>query len=545
MFIKYSIFFIVSIISLICKGTDSTFLQLKEPVMYSVQDFQIYQDTTQAGTVLTIIDEYNKGRFYDYKETSTGIPHHEIYWIRFEAFNKLPYNLTWMLEFNSQISNVWVYIMDSIGKFSGKPLSSASINNICRNKILIPLQYNKKSVIYIKIYNQVLINANLSKMELVPGQEFEKNLSLHGFLIGLLFGGYILIYIISLQICFTKRRKEYVFYSLYVAFNAIFAVFGSFITDKYLFSRDPWAAYSFYASILIAHMFYILFVRYFIEPENIPEKTDKYFFKPIMLFILIINPLVTAVSFFDIVLFKKIFDIVILTDACLGFILALTLFQIKIKPVRFILLGSFIMIIFGAISQLADVFDWTKNNYFYNTGALTELILFAYAINIKQKMIEKEKEEKERSLDRLKTKLSGQQRELTQKAIYITQTEQMLNNLKSKLQIIDSDSSKNKDILREILLDIEIYHNQNSWDDFEKYFTEVHPDFYIKLKQKYPELTSNEVRLCAMLRLTLNTKEIAVINGKTPKSIDVMRNRIRNKMKIDRNEKLYDILTTI
>lgn len=63
-------------------------------------------------------------------------------------------------------------------------------------------------------------------------------------------------------------------------------------------------------------------------------------------------------------------------------------------------------------------------------------------------------------------------------------------------------------------------------------------DFFKRLLESYPQLTSNDLRLAAMLRQGLSTKEIAEITIKEVRSIDTARNRLRKKMGITPEEDL-------
>jgi len=63
-------------------------------------------------------------------------------------------------------------------------------------------------------------------------------------------------------------------------------------------------------------------------------------------------------------------------------------------------------------------------------------------------------------------------------------------------------------------------------------FKQVHVEFYKNLIDKYPELTSGELRLCAFLRLNLSTKEIAQLTGQNIKALEMARFRLRKKMGI-------------
>jgi DNA-binding CsgD family transcriptional regulator len=66
--------------------------------------------------------------------------------------------------------------------------------------------------------------------------------------------------------------------------------------------------------------------------------------------------------------------------------------------------------------------------------------------------------------------------------------------------------------------------------EFETAFKAIYPDFFRNILQKHPELTPREVQICALIRLNLQTKQIAMITNNSPKSMEILRYRIRKKM---------------
>jgi DNA-binding CsgD family transcriptional regulator len=73
----------------------------------------------------------------------------------------------------------------------------------------------------------------------------------------------------------------------------------------------------------------------------------------------------------------------------------------------------------------------------------------------------------------------------------------------------------------------------------------VHNDFYDKLNEKFPNLSANEKRLCAFLRLNMSTKEISAITYQSINSITVARSRLRKKLELDSDENLISFLESI
>ncbi|MCE7064910.1 tetratricopeptide repeat protein [Dyadobacter sp. CY326] len=83
------------------------------------------------------------------------------------------------------------------------------------------------------------------------------------------------------------------------------------------------------------------------------------------------------------------------------------------------------------------------------------------------------------------------------------------------------------------------------WDEFKMYFEGVHKDFFTKLKKEYPDLSSGELRLAALIRLNLNLKESATLLNIAPDSVKTARHRLRKKLNLPEESNLTDYLMTI
>ena len=82
-------------------------------------------------------------------------------------------------------------------------------------------------------------------------------------------------------------------------------------------------------------------------------------------------------------------------------------------------------------------------------------------------------------------------------------------------------------------------------DTFELIIKEKNDLFYKNLKEKYPRLTSNEVRLCALIRLDFSSKEIASILNISVKSVEMNRYRLRKKLQLGSNQNLPDFINSL
>ncbi|MCW3466770.1 triple tyrosine motif-containing protein [Chitinophaga nivalis] len=87
--------------------------------------------------------------------------------------------------------------------------------------------------------------------------------------------------------------------------------------------------------------------------------------------------------------------------------------------------------------------------------------------------------------------------------------------------------------------------NEEDWTQFSQHFDEVHNNFLLTLKKKFPELTTTDLKLCAYLRINLTTKEIAQSMGISVRGVETSRYRLRKKLDLPGDTTLYDFLITI
>jgi len=150
-----------------------------------------------------------------------------------------------------------------------------------------------------------------------------------------------------------------------------------------------------------------------------------------------------------------------------------------------------------------------------------------------------------RHLEEIEKELDGQKRELASKMMFLNQKNELIKRLIERLQEIQNSADNSSEELTSIVNELRIDSPQSNWKEFETQFTQVHPDFYRRLFEKHPDLTSYEQRMCAFLRMNLNSKEISAITGRSLKSIEVTRSRIRTKLKLGRKDNLNSFLASV
>ncbi len=147
----------------------------------------------------------------------------------------------------------------------------------------------------------------------------------------------------------------------------------------------------------------------------------------------------------------------------------------------------------------------------------------------------------------LQQKLDYRNRELTSYTLNFVQKSELFQLLKEKVDALKEATPKQHD---KIVQDLNRLIKQNTnidrdWEDFKRFFEEVHSGFIKILKEKHPDLSSNDLKLCALTRLNLNIKESAAILGITPESVKTARYRLRKKLDLDQNEELLTYFLTL
>jgi len=134
--------------------------------------------------------------------------------------------------------------------------------------------------------------------------------------------------------------------------------------------------------------------------------------------------------------------------------------------------------------------------------------------------------------------------ELNHKAIQLANYVDFQKSVNSKLELLIEkvENIEAKDIISKLIDKIKINEKLNPLDTLRQQFIEINNNFTSNLLSKHPNITPAELKLCMLLRLNLNTKEIAVLVFQTYDSVRVSRTRLREKLQLDASENLPNYL---
>jgi tetratricopeptide (TPR) repeat protein len=83
------------------------------------------------------------------------------------------------------------------------------------------------------------------------------------------------------------------------------------------------------------------------------------------------------------------------------------------------------------------------------------------------------------------------------------------------------------------------------WKKFRQLFEKVYPGFFIRLKEKMPDLNASDIRLLALTKLQLPPKNIASMLGVTYDAVKKARQRLRKKINLPEEGTLEELVEMI
>jgi AmiR/NasT family two-component response regulator len=207
------------------------------------------------------------------------------------------------------------------------------------------------------------------------------------------------------------------------------------------------------------------------------------------------------------------------------------------------------------IRAAIEVANYQRNLEITNERIISEL---------KSEIEQRKKVEKERNL-RLQERIRAEQkvnqllkqkhnmeldlinRELATSSIFISQKNKIIGLIKKDInRLLKTEKSVTKVEIAKVLKTIdENIKFDNDWYRIKAHFEKIHPGFFDRLRKKFPQLTPNDHKLSALLRMNLNTKEISHILKITAPSTEISRIRLRKKLDLPKGINLTQFICEV
>ncbi|MDR1682932.1 MAG: hypothetical protein LBS25_06055 [Candidatus Symbiothrix sp.] len=175
----------------------------------------------------------------------------------------------------------------------------------------------------------------------------------------------------------------------------------------------------------------------------------------------------------------------------------------------------------------------------------------------KEKIFQADTQEKEKEIVSLKNQklqyeLRHKSQELANSTMNVIRKNEILLELNKIIEKIHEDMNKSdteklqpnirkrlKIMQQEIKQNIE---RDDNWKKFAENFDLIYENYLKRLKERFPELTKNDLRLCAYLKMGLSSKDMAPLLNVSYRSVEMCRYRIRQKLDLARDVNLMDFL---
>lgn len=227
---------------------------------------------------------------------------------------------------------------------------------------------------------------------------------------------------------------------------------------------------------------------------------------------------------------------------------AVSVYKFTILPPWYATGWAYTFYLFALIAMAIVTHRWYKLRLLKHQRAIEEKAELE-----KEEFRQKEKLANEQRIALLKTQqleadLASKRKELANSAMNIVYKNELLQKINEELlRLKDRDGKTlSGNQLRKIQEVIEDgMSDERDWQLFENSFDEVHEDFFRKLKTTYPDLSLNDLKLCAYLRMNMSSKELVSILNITLRGVEIRRYRLRKKLNLEHDQNLVEFLMDV
>ena len=178
-------------------------------------------------------------------------------------------------------------------------------------------------------------------------------------------------------------------------------------------------------------------------------------------------------------------------------------------------------------------------------GLAMSLVIFGLVYFTIQQKLKRNRLEKAQQKVLYEKELDYKKRELTAHTMHLAKKNEVLANLKERVEGLSASPDPSRAYRKLVnTIDIELQ-DDDYWANFKKYFEQIHTGFNNNVIDKYSSVTPNELRLMALLKLNLSSKEIANILNITDYGIKKARQRLRKKLGLSPDDSLEGLIMKI
>jgi tetratricopeptide (TPR) repeat protein len=148
--------------------------------------------------------------------------------------------------------------------------------------------------------------------------------------------------------------------------------------------------------------------------------------------------------------------------------------------------------------------------------------------------------------EELKKEIEYKNKSLTTYALSMVQKNEILEEVRESVELILKKPDNHEEHFKKLSKVVDYsFSLEKDWDEFKIYFEDVHSDFFVKLRERFPDLGGADLKLCSLIRLNLNMKQSAAILRISPDSVKVARHRLRKKFNMQTEDNLNGFIMAL
>ena len=202
------------------------------------------------------------------------------------------------------------------------------------------------------------------------------------------------------------------------------------------------------------------------------------------------------------------------------------------------------------IEELSEEIEYARRRqqFFY---ALALLVLVSVFLGYRLLVNKHHKDRLQAKLNReesqnLRLQLEMKDKEMASQSIHLQSIKAFSEGMTEKLrQFNRSLPLRQEEELSKLISEFEHRFPEELWEDFQMRFEKVNDSFYQKLMERCPDLSPVELRVAALLRLNLSSKEISDITNRSVGTISNTRSSLRKKLHLEDEANLVAYLISI
>lgn len=524
---------------------------LGETSINEIIEERSYFEEDRFYTIEEVISLENQGKFLNSDRKINFSSSSNSFWLKLKFKKGANDPSNYLLEVGyPALSHLWCYEVNGDNILSeqvaGSRLPFSTRTHPFRDNVVeIHLADSLSHIYYLHIQSagNMIIPLRLISEETYRNQNLISTLE-----IGIGVGLFLLISILTFILFLFIGNRSYLLYSIYILVVAAFILVRNGFGTMYLWPEDPsWNQFMMRFSSYGKMAFASLFANYFLDIKSYSSR-QSFLLKTIAFIYLFLSLImVLGISPADL---PRVAYLSLIHSLIMG-IIGIIALQKQQKHAFLYTIGMILLSVIKLIHILA-LYDYLPNIFssllFTRIGWYSEVLFLTLAVgrSYRDALLENRKLHEQKTLADSQLAVSQYSLNNSQKEKEVTDRKLVTANLESlhqfnSLQVLkgelnDSQSKYKIDKL------ISSSATNFQWKNFKLLFEEIHPEFFNELLSNYPELTTNELRHLALIKMNLSTKEIAQIFIVKPTSIQVARHRLKRKLHLTEQDDLIKLV---